>query len=254
MSFEELPLVDPLTLPADDMALPQVYDLSFEGFGQEAFAVLTRLREQPHIEQYRAERDAIRAYLAEPFKRFRDDLVVNWVLPNRLAYETERNVFSRLLKNDFGAGGCHHHLWMSFYRPSRKRLTDFQLVHSISPDGFETGLFIGAHAPAVLRAAKDRIAADPQTFATLVDRLIGQGGWECELTTGSGAARSRAVFRTAPVALPARTGTVQGIWIGRLLPRERVVALGGELVRASVEALTAVWPVYRFVGAGALPE
>ena len=124
---------------ADAWIVPEPLDLTFEGFAPEAFAILERLRDEPHIAQYRKEKAGIKRYITEPFKRFRDDLVVNWVLPNRLDFETEKNVFSRLLKNDFGAGGCHHHLWMAFYRPGRRRLTDVQLAPCITPDGFTMG-------------------------------------------------------------------------------------------------------------------
>ena len=159
----------------DDAAawfIPDPLDLSFEGFAPEAFAILERLRAEPHIEQYRKEKDGIKRYITEPFKRFRDDLVVNWVLPNRLDFETEKNVFSRLLKNDFGAGGCHSHLWMAFYRTGRRRLTDAQLAPCITPDGFTTGLFIGAYMTDLLKQAKHNIAADPARFLGLINPLL----------------------------------------------------------------------------------
>ena len=59
--------------------------------------MLDRLRDEPHIDQYKSEKPGVTDHLKAPFRRYRDDLVVNWVLPNRLDFETERYVFSRLL-------------------------------------------------------------------------------------------------------------------------------------------------------------
>src|SRR5690554_4854342 len=114
--------------------------MHFEGFSPEAFYALERLRGAPTVEQLRRDRHAIRRFVQEPFARYRDELVLRWVIPNQLPLETEKGVFSRLPKNDFGAGGAHHHLWMSFYRPGHRRLTDVQRSHSLYPGGFDFGL------------------------------------------------------------------------------------------------------------------
>ncbi len=233
-----------LDQPADQWVFPDPLDLTFEGFAPEAFALLDRLREHPHIEQYRKEKQGIRRSITEPFKRFRDDLVVNWVLPNRLDFETEKNVFSRLLKNDFGAGGCHHHLWMSFYRPSRRRLTDFQLSHSITPNGFTTGLFVGDYAKALLQQAKDRIAAEPGRFLDLINPLL-------QIKIGiyhSPRGQKTRTFYEAPLdALPPELSKATDFFIRCYLCREEAVTVEGGLVRWALERLRHLWPLYEFI-------
>ena len=52
-------------------------------------------------ERYRKEKEVLKRAITEPFKRYRDDLALNWVIPNALPFETEKNVFSRILKNIF---------------------------------------------------------------------------------------------------------------------------------------------------------
>lgn len=242
----ELPTVDPTERPAADLVLPESFDLSFEGFQPEAFAILDRLREHPHIEQYRRDKPSIKRYLKEPFKRFRDDLVVNWVLPNRLDYETERNVFSRLLKNDFGAGGCHHHLWMAFYRPGFKRLTDLQLSHSVSPDGFTSGLYVGDYGKKLLRRAQQQIEQHPAAFLTLLNPLLAQPGWQFAFKYGTGDARTRPRFEEPLDTLPDDLDRAIGIWVRRSFPRADVLAWEGELVRHALGAVVDLWPLYRF--------
>ncbi len=231
--------------PADQWVLPDPLDLTFEGFAPEAFALLERLREHPHIEQYRTEKEGIQRYITGPFKRFRDDLVVNWVLPNRLDFETEKNVFSRLLKNDFGAGGCHHHLWMSFYRPSRRRLTDVQLSHSITPNGFTTGLFVGDYAKELLQQAKDRIAAEPGRFLDLINPLL-QSKKMCIYHSPRGQ-KTRAFYEASLDALPSELSKASGFYLRGYVCREEVFVLKRGLVRVALEALRRLWPVYRFI-------
>lgn len=225
-------------------------DLTFEGFGEEAFAILERLREEPHIEQYRKEKEDVATYLKAPFKRFRDDLAVNWVIPNRLPYETEKNVFSRLLKNDFGAGGCHHHLWMSFYRPGRRRLTDVQLSHSIRPGGFDTGLFVGAYAKDLLKEAVDHVQAEPSHFLALVNPLLQEKNWKLAFSYGSGDRKVRRIQENPFTALPDDIGKATGLWMRCFAERNAVLQMEGALVRWALETLHRLWPLYQFVLSG----
>lgn len=232
-----------LDQPADQWVLPDPLDLTFEGFAPEAFALLDRLREHPHIEQYRKEKQGIQRSITEPFKRFRDDLVVNWVLPNRLDFETEKNVFSRLLKNDFGAGGCHHHLWMSFYRPGLRRLTDVQLSHSITPNGFSTGLFVGDYATALLQQAKDRIAAEPAQFLDLVNPLLQR---KIGIYHRAGKQKRKTVYDEPLDELPPELSKATGFFIRCYVCREEAQTAEGRLVRWSLDRLRCLWPLYQF--------
>lgn len=228
-----------------DFVLPEPLECSFDGFDPEAFAILARLRERPHIEQYRVEKDAIQRFVMEPFRRYRDDLVLNWVLPNQLPFETERNVFSRLLKNDFGAGGCHHHVWMAFYRPPRRRLTDVQLSHAIYPDGFAFGLYIGDHAGALFRHARARMVEHPERALGLLNDLVAQGFVFTYAPTVTRSASSPR-FTEPLAALPEDLGRAKGLWVRTMLPRETVLGLGGGLVREAIRAQEALWPFYRW--------
>ncbi|MEM1126610.1 MAG: hypothetical protein AAGI71_08165 [Bacteroidota bacterium] len=251
MSSPALPTRAPASVPAHELALAAPLDRSFEGFGEEALQILDRLRETPHIEQYRLEKEGIQAHLKAPFKRFRDDLAVNFVLPNRLALETEKNVFSRLLKNDFGAGGCHHHLWMAFYRLGHKRLTDVQLSHSIAPDHFTTGLYVGDYATEPLKRAQGYLHTAPETFLGLVNPLLDEPGWRLASYAGTGKQKTRTRHETPLDALPEAFAKARGLWVQRQLPRPEVLRRGPHLVDWALETLLDLWPIYRFWLSGA---
>lgn len=236
----ELPL--PLFLE-----IPQTPALSFGGFKAEAFEILDRLRQEPHIEQYRKEKHSIQQYIQHPFKVFRDDLVLNWVVPNQLPFETERNVFSRLLKNDFGAGGCHHHLWLSFYRHGLRRLTDLQLAHSLSPDGFSTGLYVGDNAPALLKYTQSIIQEYPNEYLRLVNTLLAQGGWVLRVRPRKSPKGSHESYDVPLHEIPASLLTASGIWLSIECARREVLNDHIELVNATLDALHKLWPVYLFL-------
>lgn len=237
----------PAEVPAEALQRPEVFDLRFEGFTEEAFAILRRMRANPHIAQYHAEKEGVRQHLTEPFKRYRDDVVVNFVLPNRLDFETERNVFSRLLKNDFGAGGAHHHLWMAFYRPGRRRLTDLQLSHSIHPDHFSVGLFVGAQMRAVRRAVRARLDASPEAFLAALNPLLQNK--KLRYRGGAGKGRRVEVLDAPLDALPEAFLAAEDFWVETRFPAADVVRWGADLVPRAVDALHTLWPLYRFLAA-----
>ena len=244
----EPPRVHPPDRPAGALVVADPPDLTFEGFGPDALGVLDRLKAHPHVEQYRKEKALVRSTLTEPFWRYRDDLVVNWVLPSQLDFETEKNVFSRLLKNDFGAGGCHHHLWLSFYRPGRRRLTDFQLVHSLSPDGLAVGLYVGDYAQPLVRHAAGRIVRAPEAFRALLAPLLRRSGWSAAFYERSAEHPVRASHPAAELADMA--GRMDGFWVGTTFARADVLAWEGALVRHALGAVIDVWPVYTFLAQG----
>lgn len=238
--------VDPSQIPVSEMIRPDSLDRSFEGWTSEVFEMLDRLRAEPHIDQYNKEKPGITDYLKDPFRRYRDDLVVNWVLPNRLDLETERNVFSRLLKNDFGAGGCHDHLWMAFYRPETRRLEDVQITHRVSPDGFAVGVYVGAYATDLLDRAKTRIEQAPETYLDLVNPLLERDGWRFYTHRGSGKNETKTLFDAPLDAIPDSVQGADGFYVRHYISREKTLALGPSLVDRALDLVFDVWPIYRF--------
>lgn len=213
----------------------------FPGFSEATFAVLDRLKARPHIEQYRREKAAIEAHLTRPFKAYRDDLVVYWVLPEGLNLETERNVFSRLLKNDFGAGGCHHHQWLSFYRPGYRRLTDVQLAHSLSPRGLTLNLFVGAYGTAVLAEARRNTRQALPRFVALLEPLL---QYKITVEVKQGGGTERLDFDLPVDDLPEAWDRASAIWISRLYPRELVLDRGTLLMEDVLAGIRDLWPIY----------
>lgn len=239
-----LPSVAPAALRVDAMLRPNELDVRFEGFGVEAFEILERLRCHPHIEEYRKLKTSIRAHIQEPFKRYRDDLVVNWVLPNRIALETEKNVFSRLLKNDFGAGGCHHHYWMSFYRHSRRRLKDVQLAHSLWPEALYIVAYVGNPVPHLFNKVQRRILRHPGDFLDVLNPLLRDD--RADFSIHFGTTRDRAIITEPLEQLPEAFEKSKEVAVRMAVPRDEVIELGPRLIAVAIDSITALWPAYRF--------
>ncbi len=219
---------------------------AFEGFHADGLAALDRLRADPTVRRYQQEKAALAAGIVEPFKRYRDDLAVEWVIPRGLPFETERGVFSRFPKNDFGAGGSHSHLWMSFYRHGRTRLTDIQLSHSVSPDGFRWGLYAGAYAGSVFTSARARLADEPDAALALVNGLIARGyrlAWAPHVTKPEGHPEVDAPLD----ALPDGLARARGLWLMRRVGRDEMQALGSALVDEALVAMDELAPLYDFL-------
>ena len=246
----DLPLVPAAAPP---FACPQPLDLTFEGFPAEGFEALARLRAEPHIGRYQKEKAVLDRAVTAPFKRYRDDLAVNWVLPNGLPFETERNVFSRILKNDFGRGGSHSHLWMSFYRRPRKRLTDVQLSHAIHADAFRWGLYIGDYAKGLFGPARRRLVEEPEVSLPILNALIDRG-YRLSFAPHVTKPEGHPEFDTALDALPDELDRAKGIWVMRRIDRAEVDRLGPMLVGAAIDAQEELWPLYRFLAVAASGE
>src|SRR5690606_10213573 len=145
--------IPPPELPAEALVRPGRFDLTFEGFAPEAFAILDRLRAEPHAEQYRREQEGAPAWSTGPVKRYRGRAVVHWGRPHRLGLEPGESVPSRLLQCDGGAGGRPPPLRMSCPRPGRRRLPAFRLTHRPAPDGPAVGRYVGDYAQDLVRAS-----------------------------------------------------------------------------------------------------
>ena len=221
--------------------------VSFDGFGPEAFSTLDAIKKEPHIGTYRPLKPVIEAAIKQPFKQFRDDLVVNWVLPNELPFETERNVFSRLLKNDFGNGGCHHHLWLAFYREGLRRLSDLQVTHTIRDNGFSSSLYIGENAPVLFNQIKRQIIDNPLPFVSLVDELLVDNEWVFRFRPEKANRNEYEQYKNSLSVIPTGLGSAKGIWWHKFYPKDTILNKGPLLVESSLQAIKAVWPLYLFL-------
>jgi 5-methylcytosine-specific restriction protein B len=115
----------------------------FELLGRSVEAYSRDRSEEPPIKFYKSEKDDFETYVIQPTKALLRDVVDR--LPRAIldVMETERNVFSRIPKNDWGQGWTHLWYWGALYPKGRQRLEDVQLIISVHADKLEYGFRIG---------------------------------------------------------------------------------------------------------------
>lgn len=107
------------------------------------FDLLAQLQEEPTREFYLKHKESLQKFVEEPFQRLFHDVTA--ILPEsiRRVMESEKNLFSRFLKNDYGKGGAWSFYWGALYPKGGNRTRDPQLSLWINHDRLEAGFYIG---------------------------------------------------------------------------------------------------------------
>ena len=119
---------------------------SDSAFSARTFELLAGLTENPSKAFYDDNREDLAAYLEKPFKRLLQSVPEELTPPMLEVLETERNIFSRILKNDYGRGGAWDHYWGAFFPKDQKRIAAAQLFAGINRNRFEWGFYVGEYA------------------------------------------------------------------------------------------------------------
>ncbi len=114
-------------------------------FKGQAFELLAELHENPTQEFYGSKREEFRQFVEEPIQRILKQVKERLSPPMLEALETEKKIFGKIPKNDWGKGGTWDFYWGAFYPKGSKRIEDSQLFLSISRKVLRFGFSIGAY-------------------------------------------------------------------------------------------------------------
>lgn len=160
-------------------------------FGPLAFDLLEALSAEPSKETYLSRKEEYKEHVEAALMRVFREVVIRLPEEIRANLETEKNVCSKFLKNDWGQGGAWPHLWAAAYRGAN-RIEGAQLFIAIAARGFEAGFFIGHHGNEVRNALASNLErygedlrASLMAFWKGSPLLFGQDGEEPELDFGS---------------------------------------------------------------------
>lgn len=212
-------------------------------FTTRTFELLQGLHENPTRDFYSAHKREIKEHLEEPFRMLFLDVAAHLPETIRAHMETDKGVFARIVKNDWGQGGAWDYYWGAFYPKGGKRIEDAQLFLWINRSRLDFGFYIGAYGTATrsrfLRNCKQYSAA---VLEDLADVLADDGlsfGQREEQPTARGAGKQRIDGR-AWLADP----EANGIRVGVCLGKEDVLSLSAEQLRDRItRAFQALFPL-----------
>jgi 5-methylcytosine-specific restriction enzyme B len=112
-------------------------------FTNQTFELLENLHNQPNQQFYDQYKEEFKQYVENPFKTLFSYIASQ--LPPEITnlMETEKRLFSRIIKNDYGKGGAWDFIWGAFYPKDGKRTEDAQLFLFLNYETLEFGFYIG---------------------------------------------------------------------------------------------------------------
>ena len=216
-------------------------------FGPLAFELLAILRDDPTMDRYETIRDSVDEHIMRPFKRVFHAVAERLPPAMRETLETEKFLFSRFPKNDYGAGGVWNHYWGAFFPKGTKRGAGPQLLMYVNPDVLSFGFFIGSrgdearqhfavhsaeHGPWLAERLEERVPSRELTFQLLESA----GDTEGEVRSSPDIADWRGYFRD-----PAAAGF--GVAV-TLTPAEATAVPDGELVDRITDIFERLYPLF----------
>lgn len=131
--------------------------IAVDWFSEQTFEMLDGLHENPTREFYQEHKEEIVATVEEPFQQLFKSIAELVPEPIREVMETERRLFSRIPKNDYGRGGAWEFYWGAFYPKGGKRIEDAQLFIGIHRDRLEYGVYIGEYGQDRMKRFRNNI-------------------------------------------------------------------------------------------------
>lgn len=114
-------------------------------FSEGTFELLEGLRVNPTKSFYQERQEQFKVLVERPFQKLFYDVAALMPLPILERMETEKRLFSHILKNDYGQGGTWTFYWGAFYPKGGKRINDAQLFMSLHNRLLKFGFSIGEY-------------------------------------------------------------------------------------------------------------
>lgn len=112
-------------------------------FSPQAFELFDGIRRNPTAHYYHDHRDEFKEWIERPFQTLVKRAALRLPGMMRQRMETEKNLFGRFMKNDFGQGGAWTSYWGAFYPRESRRIADVQLAVWMNRDLLQISFYIG---------------------------------------------------------------------------------------------------------------
>ncbi len=228
---------------ADEIAEPAGEDPKpSQVFVQRAFELMGGLAENPTKEFYAAHKEEFKGLVERPFQSLIKHVASKLSPTITDVIETEKGVFARIQKNDWGRGGAWPFYWGAFYPKGGKRIRDAQLFAWMNGDCLDFGFFVGEYGA----EERSRFEASCRSHGKVLKDLLEASEGAVGLTFGRGASEdemrgdpelSLDQWLANPIELGAR--------VGMTLSRDQVVELSADELSDRIAAVfEAVFPMF----------
>lgn len=142
-------------------------------FSRAAFELLEGIHHDPTKDYYSSRRNEFVDHVERPFQELFRAVIDRLVPEIKRVMETEKGLFGRFLKNDWGRGGAWDFYWGAIYPKNQKRVEHAQLYASIHPTHLEAGFYIGEYSDTQVRDRFLRnLRAEPARLIALVSESL----------------------------------------------------------------------------------
>jgi 5-methylcytosine-specific restriction protein B len=114
-----------------------------EHLSERAFALLTGLHQDPSASYYQSHKADFEKYVEGPIQNLLMRIAARVPVAMSDRLETEKRIFAKFVKNDYGRGGAWEYYWGAFYSKGAKRIAAPQLYVWIDRNVFGFGFSIG---------------------------------------------------------------------------------------------------------------
>lgn len=115
-------------------------------FSRETFELLEGIHRKPTQSFHAEHKDDFARHVEGPLKELFSEAAAHLDDKIRVLIETEKGVYAKFAKNDFGKGGAWDFFWGAFYPKGGKRTEDAQLFIVINRDWLRLGFAVGEYA------------------------------------------------------------------------------------------------------------
>ena len=151
---------------------PEVTPTEQPQFSPRAFDLLEMLKRDPRKAVYDEHKDEFHSELEAPFQQLMRRVARRLPKPILESMETEKRIFSRIPKNDWGRGGAWPHYWGAFYPKGGRRTEDIQLAVWMNHQRMGIGFYIGEYGSEQRRTFVESCAANRQALEPIIHEHI----------------------------------------------------------------------------------
>ncbi|NLG26681.1 MAG: AAA domain-containing protein, partial [Chloroflexi bacterium] len=192
-----------------------------------------RLAADPTKAFYDAHREQFRDLVEQPMRALMADVALKLPAEAKALLETDKNLTSHILKNDYGQGGAWPYLWGAFYPKDSKRTADGQQLVFLEPHGLVCGFYIGEYGADPRARFRRNVVANREALRKGLAKSLDEAGLVCGDAGAEAASASEWLYTAEPYP---RVGLT-------LTPEEATSLSKEEMVRRVSAVFSLVFPL-----------